>query len=333
MVDLEGPDARIKLRHLALTVAVADSGSMARAAEKLQVSQPVITRSVQDLEEILGVTLFTRKAKGVVPTPIGETFIGHARAVLSQVRQASQDVSDQKLARSGTVRVGTHLAGSTLLLPQAILNLKAQNPRVQVQVVEGTPDRLLDELIMGELDMVVGRLRPSLPEDFLRNESLYQEPIGLVTRPDHPAQLDGSFTLATLVDYPWVLPVEQTTLRQELEQLFLAEGLDLPRNRLDCNALPTTRALVLGSDSIAVVPLLVSHLDDKLSALPMALEPLRRPVGITTNSARFESPNVQAMTEHLRVVGREIASWLTVRPGLPAGLPSTLAPGNQGNFG
>src|SRR5262249_2969013 len=145
---------------LVVLTSIADHGSLARAAENLHVTQPVLTRALKELETMLGVPLFERGPRGMTPTLYGTTFVEHARAILGQVRQAGQQITDIAQAQTGAVRVGTHLAGSNLLLPKAIERLKRHHPGVTVIVREATPDVLLAALRSGDLDITVGRITP-----------------------------------------------------------------------------------------------------------------------------------------------------------------------------
>lgn len=300
-------DGRLKLRHLVLLTAIADHGTLVRAAEHLHITQPVVTRGLHDLETALQVRLFDRGPYGVTPTIFGNVFISHARGILGQIRQAGQELDDLAHAHAGTVRVGTHLAGSNILLPKAIGLLKASSPRVTVIVREATPDVLLAALLAGELDLTVGRLTASSADIGVSQQTLYSEPIGLVTRPSHPAQaLGGPVTLADLVDYPWILPVEQTGLRLELEQLFVNAGLSLPENRVECTSILTLRSLLIDTDVIAALPILIAHSDPSLAVLPTKLEPLRRAVGVTVAAGREPSPTLNALLTSLQAVAADI---------------------------
>jgi len=306
-------DGRLKLRHLTLVCALADQGTMLRAAEQLHVTQPVLTRSLRELEELLGARLFDRGPRGVAATAIGEAFVGHARAVLGQIGQAGTDVDDLVNARSGRVRVGTHLAGASWLLPKAISQLKRRSPGITVLVREATPDVLGQELLTGDLDLVVSRLQPATADPRLDSEQLYREPIALVTRPAHPVQhrLGQDLRppeLTDLLAYPWVLPVQQTDLRHQFEDMLAEAGLPLPADRVECSSMMITRYLLVETDAIAVLPMLVAEHDEKLSVLPVRLPSLRHPVGLIRVADRWVSPAVQLLVAQLRAVGGEIAA-------------------------
>lgn len=306
-------DGRLKLRHLVLVTTIAEQGSVVRAAEQLHITQPVVTRGLRDLEAILGVELFQRGPRGVSPTLIGKAFLEHARAVLAQIRQAGQHVTELNQGHIGAVTVGTHLAGSNLLLPKAILRMKDARPRVTVVVKEATPDVLAADLLAGRIDLMVGRLTPGDDDGQMTQIRLYQEPIRLVTRTSHPAQSLPQPSLSDLLSYPWVLPVSQTALRHELEEVFFAEGLPLPRDRVECTSILTLLHLLLDSDTVGALPMLIAEEDDRLATLSTTLRSVHRLVGVTVPRDRALSPTAALLLDDLRHAAAEIRERLTER--------------------
>ncbi|MBE1535757.1 LysR substrate-binding domain-containing protein [Actinomadura algeriensis] len=301
-------NGRLKLRHLVLVVAIAEHGSVLRAAEHLRLAQPAVTRSLREVEKILGVELFTRGPRGVTPTLFGDAFIEHARAVLAELRRAGERISGLADGEVGTVTIGTLLAGSNVLLPRAIAALKASRPGITVIVREATFDAQVPRLLDGEIDLILGRLNPIGEQHGLRQITLYGEPVRLVARRGHPARDRRDLDLAALLDYPWVLPLEQTELRRELEQVFRAEGLVPPGDLVECTSVLTVRTLVRDTDMIAALPELVARTDDELAPLPVPLETVRRQVGVTLPAHRAPTPSARLMLEHLRREAAAITS-------------------------
>jgi DNA-binding transcriptional LysR family regulator len=299
-------DGRLKLRHLVLVSTIAEQGSVVRAAERLRVTQPVVTRGLRELEAILGVELFDRGPRGVTPTIYGTVFVTHAQAVLTQVRQAGQHIAELRAGEAGTVTVGTHLAGSNVLLPRAIARLKKERPGLRVIVREATPDVLLADLLVGRVDLTVGRLTPGDDGGRTAQIRLYHEPVRLVTRAGHPALAGRETPLGELLGYPWVLPVDQTSLRRELEEVFSVQGLPLPADRVECTSMPTLRSLLLDTDAIAALPMLITEDDDRLAMLDTPLSSVSRLVGVTVARNRMHSPGTELLLERLREVAGEI---------------------------
>ena len=292
-------DGRLKLRHLVLVVTIAEHGSIMRAAEALHVTQPVVTRSLREVEEVLGVPLFDRYSRGVRLTVFGTSFVDHARAVLAQIRHAGEEISLLKSADLGTVTVGTYLAGSNMLLPRAIAALKASHPLLTVVVLEATPDVLQDDLLAGEVDVTVGRLLTA-PPPRLTQEQLYLEPIRIVARTAHPVHALSNPTLDQLAAYAWVLPSDRTALRREVEEVFLAQGVALPANRIECMSAHTLRYLLTETDLIAVLPGSIAAQEERLQYIGPSLESVRRVVGVSWASDRPLTAPAAALLDHLR---------------------------------
>ncbi|KUL45992.1 LysR family transcriptional regulator [Streptomyces sp. NRRL F-4489] len=298
-------NGRLKLRHLVLLTALADHGSLLRAAEHLHVTQPALTRTLRELETLLGVELFERGPRGMTPTVYGRAFAAHARRVLAELRQAGRHLAELADGQVGTVTVGAHLAGTNVLLPRAIAALKAERPRVTVVVREATPDLLEAELLAGDVDFTLGRLLPS-PDTRVTQHTLCRESIRLVTRAGHPAHTLGDPALEDLLAYPWVVPVPQTALRHELEEALWRRGLSLPEDRVECTSILTLRTLLLETDMVAALPELVARGDDRLAMLPTALEMMGQTVGVTLPADRPLTLTARLLLRHLRAAAADI---------------------------
>jgi|SRR5699024_5468976 len=309
MVSSRLLDGRLKLRHLRIVIAIEEQGSVIGASKVLHITQPVVTRALHEVERILGVPLFERKARGVSPTVYGESFARHARAVLAQITSAGEQIELLARADLGAVRVGTHLAGANVLLPQAIAAVKQEHPKLTVIVREATPDVLQSALLAGELDLTVGRLDPQAPPQ-LTQERLHTEPVRLVARSGHPVHSLTHPSLRQLIDYPWIFPVAQTALRQELEETFLTEGVALPENRVDCTSILPLQRLLVTTDSIAALPLLITRQDDRLALIDTPLRSIGRSVGVTWPTGYPFSPGCEALLAHLRAAADSLSPEL-----------------------
>lgn len=298
-------DGRLKLRHLTLVTTIADEGSIVAAAAALHVTQPVVTRGLRELEELVGAELFERGPRGVVATVYGESFVEHARAVLAQLRRAGDQIQLLRQADLGTVTVGTHLAGANLLLPRAIAALKGEHPALTVVVREGTPDVLQTAILSGECDLVVGRLSARVPRG-LAQELLYREPVRLVARVGHPVHRMRSPSLERLMSYPWILPVEQTALRAELENVLARAGLELPENRIECTSMPTLRELLVSTDCVAAVPMSIAVNDERLELVATPLSSIRQAVGVSWAADRPSSAGATALHGRLRAEAKRL---------------------------
>lgn len=294
-------DGRLKIRHLVLIDALSRCGSVVRAATELRVTQPVATRSLREIETILGVELYTRGPRGISPTQYGAAFTDHARAVLAQLNQASRHILELADADRGTVTVGTHLAGSNILLPQAIAELKRSRPLLTVVVREGTPEALLTEIQAGRIDMVVGRLTaPSTTE--VTRLPLYEEGVEVFTGVEHPLAQIKEPSLAKVAQYPWILPGPETNLRRELEVCFAQADVPMPIDRVEATNYLTVRELLRHTHMVAVLPGLIGRADAHLVAVPVDLGQIGHSVGLTVAAGRPLSPAATALVESMRWV-------------------------------
>ncbi len=227
---------------------------------------------------------------------------------LAQLAHAAEALDDLSHGAGGRVVVGTLLAASAWLLPQAIARLRAERPRVIVEVVEGTNDRLQPMLSRGDLDMVVGRLSEFRHRSGVHQEALYDEAIVILVRPDHPLARRGAVDLRDLQTADWILPPPETTLRRQLEKAFFDAGLDPPRCAVESVSLPTNRRLLRDSDLIGAWPQGVAADDletGRLTALPVRLTEVLGAVGVSTRGASHLSPAAEALLAALKAVGAE----------------------------
>ncbi|WP_336790821.1 MULTISPECIES: LysR substrate-binding domain-containing protein [Gordonia] len=297
-------DGRLKIRHLVLIDALSRQRSVVGAAAELHITQPVATRSLRDIETVLGVELFERGPRGVTPTIFGVAFTEHARAILAQLNQAGRHVVELADADRGTVSVGTHLAGSNVLLPQAIADLKADRPLLTVIVREGSPEALSSELEAGRIDMIVGRLTAPSTSTLTRIP-LYEENVEVFAGAGHPLAHTDRLSLAELSNLPWILPGTETALRHELEEAFARTGVPLPEDRVEATSFLTVRELLRRTRTIAVLPSLIGRADSHLVRLPVDLPSVGHSVGLTVVAHRALSPAGRTLFDSLRHVAEQ----------------------------
>jgi len=302
---------KFRLRHVELIAEVYDSRSILKAARRLNLTQPTVTKALQDIESTLNVQLFKRSNRGLEPTPYGEIFARHAKIVLAQLRHAAEELENLRAGYSGKVTVGTLLAASASILPDAIALLKKERPGVAISVVVGTYDILVPSLLVGDLDMVLGRMPEQGRTRTLVYEDFYAEPVCLVVRQGHPLLRRRRLVLRALVNEAWLLPLPETTLRRQIERAFVDANAPLPRNVIESVSILTNRVLLRKSDCIGVMPYHVA-LDDVehglLSILPVKLKSIDSPVGAILRAPGNLPPAASALLECLRVAARDVPS-------------------------
>ncbi|WP_336658844.1 LysR substrate-binding domain-containing protein [Leucobacter sp. USHLN153] len=300
-------DGRVRMRHLIFARAVADHGSLSRAAEALQVTQPYMTRSIQDLETALDVELFERGPRGMATTPAGEVFVRHAVSVINTMRQAEERLDEiSKGVTRGTVRVGVNLATVHALLPNAIMRFKERNPTITVSLVEEYQGALDVMLTRNEIDMIVGRL-PS--ERLAGNKylTLYEDPLVLAVRRTHPL-IGRGFTVQSLVGMAWIMPAHSSVFRGEIDGMFIGQGLEPPRNLIESSTITASRPILLGTDAIAVLPRSLVEADPELALLPRTVDAAPRVIGITVREGSVLDSVLSGFIEDIVAFGRELVT-------------------------
>jgi len=219
---------RVDSRSLKLFLAVAEQGSIGRAAEAIPITQPALSKHMQRLEAQLGVTLFQRTSVGIELTPFGQALAVHARTVLAEVQRLQNRMADLREGRAGQVAIG---AGAGILesyVAPAVTRLTHRYPDVRVTAAAGLAEDLLPALRDGELDILAGS-RPAAgwPEEIVCTP-WFKDEIGIVVRVGHPLQRRRGLTLESLRDSRWVLPPRQHTFTRSCVACFQSAGIAPP---------------------------------------------------------------------------------------------------------
>jgi DNA-binding transcriptional LysR family regulator len=297
---------RLKLRQLKLITVVAEEGNILRGSQVLNIAQPAATKSIKELEEALGLKLFDRSSRGVTPTLYGKAMIKHAKLVLTQLRHASEELSSLEEGLNGRVHVGTLLAASPTLLPRALSILRERRPGIAVSVVEGTNDKLMPALRVGDLDIVLGRLPEYRDREGLKQEVLYHEPVSVVVRAGHPLTEVKKLSFSDLADYPWILPPLETSLRRQIDKAFRDESIEPPSDVIESVSILANQSLLRSTDMVAAMPSQVASVQQGLTTLPISFESESGKVGATMREESELSPAAEFFMEILREVAEEI---------------------------
>jgi LysR family pca operon transcriptional activator len=299
-------DQRLKLPLLRVADALEAHGSLLKASSTLGLGQPALTRSLQELEDIVGQRLFERHARGVRPTEAGGVIIRLARRVLAELRRADEELDLVGSPEGGTVAIGVLPVAAVGVLPGALIRLKQRHPTIQVRLQQGRTEELLPLLAAREVEMVVGRLYPpATPDGFLR-EALWEEPISVLARADHPILASaGPVTRQALARHDLVLPTVSQRVGQEIEQLLSLLGL-APAAPTRSSSYGFIREMLLATDCLSVMPRLMMAGDllrGTLRVVPLPIPAPPRPAGLILPGdpapSRAASAFLGALREHL----------------------------------
>jgi len=301
---------RMKLQDLNILMTVVQTGSMLKAAERLNTVQPAISRSIAELEHALGVRLLDRHRRGVEPTGYGRALLDCGAAVFDALRQGVKNIELLADPAAGEVRIGSgfHLAPS--FVSAAVDRLSRRYPRIVFHLVtENQTEKLHRELHERNIDLLIGRRLSSVADERLDFEFLFDDSYFVVAGRQHPWAGRRKIDAAELVNESWVLPPPENPAGAHAMEAFRASGLDYPRTTVFAvppdvrmSLLATGRFLTIFSNSALRFPSRRSE----LKVLPIKLPLARVPVGIVTLKNRTLGPTARLFIDTAREVGKTL---------------------------
>ena len=248
-------------------------------------SQPAASKLLKDLEDMLGVSLFERQPRGMRPNWYGETMIRHARIALSSLREAGQEIDALKAGLSGHVSLGAITGPALSLIPQAIMIVARENPKLRVELHVESSNVLIEQLAQGKIDIMIGRLFERQEKSGLRYERLAEEPVSAVVRPGHPLLNVAGLSLGAVEHKPWIVPPAGSVLRHRFDLMFSEAGFAPPTQLIETASLLFVTKMLQQTDFIAVVPTEVARYYatyGMVALLPMQLSCTMDAFGIIT---------------------------------------------------
>ena len=275
--------ASLSLRHIRNFLEVARTQSVSRAAERLNITQPAVSRSLRELEDLLGAALFDRVGRGLVLNEAGRVFQGHATAAMTELMRGAERLS-QDADLSARLAIGVLPTAASDLLPRAALTFRQEMPKVSLHIQTGPNGHLFSQLREGNLDLVVGRMPEKEVAAGLTFHQLYIEDVVLVCRPGHPI-LAGEAPERQIANYTLILPPDGAVIAPTVTRYLSSIGLDEIRAAFETVALPVGRKIVMRSDALWFISRGV--VADEVAAgwlqqVPLASPLLSGPVGIST---------------------------------------------------
>lgn len=337
LASIAGPKSRIRNaplfalfateRRLQAFVALTEQHHMHSVAEGLGISQPAVSIAIRQLEESIGVPLFDRSPKGMLPNESGVLLALHVKRALTEVRSADAEIAALNGVTRGTVRVGALPLGRTRLLPAAVARLLRRHPGLQVATVEGSFEFLAAALRSGDVDFILGALRPAEYASDLAGEALLEDRLAVVARRGHPLadakpgrkrHDSGSGTgsckrgkkpkpiaFAAIARYDWVLPRKGAPTRDLFEKVLAARGHARPNISVETSDLAVLRGVLLESDMLTAISPRQLHYELEaglLAVVPVSLPETRRQIGITQRTDSHPSPAARLLMEEIRGV-------------------------------
>ncbi|EMV9402332.1 LysR substrate-binding domain-containing protein [Klebsiella michiganensis] len=293
---------RIRLRHLHTFVAVAQQGTLGRAAETLNLSQPALSKTLNELEQLTGTRLFERGRLGAQLTLVGEQFLTHAVKVLDALNTAGQALNRKEGLNSDIVRIGALPTAALGILPSVIGQFHQQQKDITLQVATMNNTMLLAGLKSGEIDIGIGRMSDPELMSGLNYELLFLESLKLVVRPGHPL-LQETVTLSRVMEWPVVVSPKGTLPRQNAETLLQSQGCKIPSGCIETLSASLSRQLTVDYDYVWFVPSGAVKDDLRrglLAALPVPTQGAGEPIGILTRVDATLTAGTQILLSAIR---------------------------------
>ena len=298
---------RIKFRDLHIALAVAQSGSMSKAAEALAISQSVVSKVIADLEQALGVRLFDRSRKGVEPTASGRALLSRGRAAFDELKQGVKEIEFLNDPTSGELWIGASPALSEGIALAVIERMSRQYPRIFFHVAQGDTLALSDELQERRIELAFAQISGRAPREYINSEMLFEDPLVIVAGMETPWVGRRKIKLAELVNESWTWPMPGTFFDSLVVEAFRASEIEPPHAAVHVDAFNMRLRLAATGRFLAIVPASVMRFPAKhpsIKVLPVELPTTHRQIGIITLKNRTLSPLARLFIE----CAREVAS-------------------------
>lgn len=297
------------LRDLTYFETIAELGHLGRAAEKLNRSQPALTKSIQRLEESFGTKLFQRDGRRIKLTPVGELLQARGKVLQQSIAQTQREVRDFASGAVGNIRLGCAATMAEYLLPELTNAMLKRGPELTLKLVIGQDDMLREQLRSGQLDMIIC---PQLEDDveFVGHPILTDEAVVIASR-NHPI-FKTAFQMSDLCQYRWVLPPVSVSSRKWVDETFAANNLPLPIVQIEANSISLLPRLIAQTRLLSFIAretLEYGKNMQHLREVPLQQTTMSRTICVSVRREGYLSPAAHALVQMLRDSSDEFFRW------------------------
>ncbi len=291
-------------RHLEQLAAIIEYGTLHEAARRLGTSQPALSRMIRNLESRIGVQLFERSSRPLVPTEIGQKLSDHGRAIKAVRMRADEDIQLGVRGMSGELKIGAPPFLCERLVGDAISVFLRHRPSVEVQLVSDYFPQLERAISRKQIDVVIGPLRllaSSRAE--LTVEPLFQDENVVVGRLGHPLASVDEITAKHLEAATWISQSEQSILRSNMVTALATFGVESLNFAFQSESAGAIFEMLRTTDFLTVLPryaICRSEPEGGLSILPVRFTSPSMTVGMVQLKGSLKSPLLAAFTTHMR---------------------------------
>lgn len=285
----------LKLSHLRLLAALAETNHISLAAERIGSTQPAASRLLAEVERIVGQPVHHRTGRGMSLTAVGQALATRAQRIQMELRDAARDMTEVASGSTGHVRIGSVTGPAIDRVLPTLRNARLTAPQVTVEVVVSPSDLLCEQLLAGRLDFVIGRLPEGPTRDLFTLTPIATEPVSLVVRKGHPLANHPNPKPTDLMSYDWVMPPPESLLSRAVHARLRTCGMPSPPQRLSTASFLLTFALIQQSNAIAplaraVVTSFSAHPDAPYTELAIDLGIEVEPFGLVTRADAILPP-------------------------------------------
>ena len=270
------------IQNLSALICVSETGSFSKAAEKLFLTQPAVSKRISALERELNVALFDRIGKKVQLTEAGQALLPSAKRILAELEESRRVISNLSGSIGGPLRLGTSHHIGLHRLPPVLRSYTAQYPEVDLDIQFMDSEAACEAVIRGDLELAIATL-PEHPFNNLSEKIIWHDPLGIVISKNHSLAKKDKLELNRLIEHPAILPSHSTFTRALLEQ---AIGLDTRKLNIamETNYLETIKMMVSIGLGWSVLP--ISMLDEELTTIDVDGIKIERLLGVVHHSER-----------------------------------------------
>src|ERR1051325_3126826 len=300
---------RLKLHDLHVLMAVVEAGSMNKAATLLNTGQSAVSRSIADLEQLVGVRLVNRGARGGEPTPYGRALLDGGTAAFDDLRRAMKTIEFLADPTAGEVRIGCTPLLAASFVSAVIDRLSRRYPRMVFHLVTGYVETLHGELSQRNVDLLIARRFGPIAEERLDFQFLFDDSSVVAAGAQSPWARRRRIEFAELLKESWVLPPPGSEIASIAMEAFRANGADIPRTTVVTDSPHARMSLLTTGRFVTILPasaLKFPAMRPEIKALPVRLPKARAPSGVVTLKARELSPVAQLFIECARELAKAL---------------------------
>ena len=312
----------MKLSHIRDILAVAETGSLRAASRKLGITQPTITRSIRDMEDELGLLLFTRHAHGVILTETGQRFVQRATAIQSEVRHIYEELGQTKGEQAGQVTIAISAAAGLAIMPLVLNKFQHKYSNALLKFTESLFQPVEAAILSGQVDLFVGPVYEDVSTTSLVVEKIFDNRRVIIARKGHPLVEAGS--LGDLRGARWIRPTFSDQRDEaHFDAMFERAGLPLPEIVMHSRSMMLTLLAIAHSDLLTIVPvqwLESSFTRERIQGLLLDNMLQAAPVCIVRRGDLPLTPLAQALCDMTRKAGLNYgidaasSPWMRAQP-------------------